>query len=364
MTKDYYNTLGVEKSASKEEIKKAYKNLAKKFHPDINKEADAAENFKEINEAAAVLGDDKRRQHYDQFGTADFSGFGKGSADFSDFANFGFDFGDIFDSFFGGDFFGRKSSRGPSRGSDLRVDIDVELEEAAKGVKKTINIKKLEKCRKCDGSGSKTDGMKQCSECDGQGFSKTTQRTPFGIFSTTKTCSRCGGAGQVIEDPCPGCHGEGRIDEKRKLEIKIPAGVDEGTRLRVENEGEAGERNSHSGDLYVVIHVNEHKIFQRDGNDIFMEAPIPFTTAALGGEMDIPTLDGKAKLKIPAGTQSGTVMRMKGKGIPNIRGYGTGSQNITIRIDVPESLSKKQKEILKDFEKASGKNKKKGFFGF
>lgn len=365
MAKDYYKILGVGKEASREDVKKAYKKLAKKYHPDVNKSPDASEKFKEINEAAAVLADEKRRQQYDQFGTADFSEFGKGGADFSDFANFGFDFGDVFDSFFGGDFFGRRSRASPRKGSDLRVDIDLELEEAAKGAAKAINIKKLEPCGKCRGTGSKDEGMKKCPECGGQGFTKASQRTPFGIFSTTRTCSRCGGAGDIIEHPCPECGGEGRVEQKKKLEVKVPAGVEEGTRLRVDGEGEAGERGSPQGDLYVVIHLKPHKIFERQGNDIFLELPIPFTTAALGGEVKVPTLEGNSTLKIPAGTQSGTVFRMKGMGIPSLRGYGTGAENVAVKIDVPQSLGKRQRELLEELDESlTGNRKKKGFFGF
>ncbi|MBN2112360.1 molecular chaperone DnaJ [Candidatus Woesearchaeota archaeon] len=360
--KDYYETLGVSRDASKEEIKRAYKKLAKKYHPDLNKSPDAAEKFKEINEAAAVLGDDKKRQKYDQFGTADFSNMGGGGFDFADFANFGFDFGDIFDQFFGGSFggFGGRRRSSQTRGDNLRFDLEVTLEEAASGAKKTVIIPRHESCPKCSGMGG-TD-LKECPECKGSGVLKQTSRTPFGIFSTTRTCRTCGGTGEVVKDSCEYCDGIGRVKKDRKLEIEIPAGVEEGTRLRVSGEGEAGERGGPAGDLYVLIHVNPHKIFKRRGNDIYLEYPITFAEAALGTEIEVPTLKGKSKLRIPSGTQPGTVFRMKGKGIPDVHGYGHGNQNVIVTVKVPESLTKKQKEILKEFDKEARK-KKKGFFG-
>ena len=362
MTKrDYYEILGVSKDASKVEIKKAYKKLAKKYHPDLNKSEDAAEKFKEINEAAAVLGDDQKKQQYDQFGTADFSNMGGGGFDFSDFANFGFDFGDIFDQFFGGSFGGggrRRSAQ--TRGSNLRFDLEITLEEAATGIKKTVVIPRHEVCTKCNGIGG-TD-LKECPECNGAGALRQTSRTPFGIFSTTRTCRTCGGTGEVVKTACEHCDGIGKIKKDSKLEIEIPEGVEEGTRLRVAGEGEAGERGGPTGDLYVLIHVKPHKIFKRRGNDIYLEYPITFSEAALGTTIEVPTLEGKAKLKIPSGTQPGTVFRMKGKGIPDLHSYGRGNQNVIVTVTVPEKLNKKQKEILKDFDK-SVKKKRKGLFG-
>ena len=359
--KDYYDVLGVDKNASKEEIKKAYKKLAKKYHPDLNKEDDAAEKFKEINEAAAVLGDEQKKQHYDQYGTADFSGMGGRGFDFSDVAGFGFDFGDIFDSFFGGSF--RGGRRGPRvvHGDNLRFDMEITLEEAASGVKKTVIIPRHETCDKCKGLGG-TDA-KKCPECNGAGAIQQTQRTPFGIFSTTRACNRCNGEGEIVKNICEHCDGIGKVKKSRKLEIQIPPVVEEGTRLRVAGEGEAGDRGGPSGDLYVLIHIQEHKIFKRRGTDLYIEFPLTFSEAALGTTIEVPTLEGKAKLKIPSGTQPGTVFRMKGKGIKNIHGFGTGSQNVLVNVQVPEKVTKKQKEILKQFDKEA-KKKRKGLFGF
>ncbi|MBW3003122.1 molecular chaperone DnaJ [Candidatus Woesearchaeota archaeon] len=358
MGKDYYEMLGVSRDASKEEIKKAYKKLAKQYHPDINKEEGAAEKFKEINEAAAVLGDDEKRRQYDQFGTADFSGQG---FDFSDmFGSFSsFDFGDIFDQFFGG---GRRRS-GPARGADLRYDIEISLEEAASGTKKNIIIPKLESCKKCNGTGAKNSSdIKTCPECNGSGYTKRAQRTPFGMFATTTTCKRCRGEGKVVKEFCPMCDGAGRVEKNKKIEITVPAGVDNGSRLRVSGEGEAGEKNGPGGDLYIVIHVREHEIFHREGNNLYITVPISFTQAALGAEVQVPTLEGIAKLKIPPGTQPATVFRMRGKGIKSLRGFGSGDEMVRVQVEVPKKLSKKQKELLKKLDEEL-KKKKKTLFG-
>ena len=366
MAKDYYKILGVEKSSTKEEIRKAYKKLAKKYHPDLNKGEDSTEKFKEINEAAAILADDEKRTKYDQFGTtADQFGQGFQGFDFSDFmsdvGDAGFDFDSIFESFFGGrsPFGSRKKS--PRRGADLRYDMEIILEEAATGITKHIVIPRLETCTKCHGSGAETEeDIENCPDCNGTGVIRKTQRTPFGIFSTQGACGKCSGQGKYIKNECEVCDGTGVEKKTRKLEIKVPAGAEEGTNLRVSGEGEAGEKGAPAGDLYVVIHVKEHDTFERDGDDIYVKIPISFTIAALGGEIDVPTLDGKVKLKIPSGTQNNTVFRMKDKGIPYLHNHGSGNENVEVIIEVPEKLSKKQKEILKEFEKES--KKKKGIF--
>ena len=359
--KDHYKTLGVRKNATKEEIKAAYKKLAKQYHPDLNKSPDAAEKFKEINEAAAVLGDDSKRAQYDQFGTTGEQFRGFEGFDFSDFMSeaggFGFDFDSIFENFFGGG--GRARRR--QRGSDLRYDLEIELGDAAFGATKTINVPRLEECENCHGTGaeSKSD-IAICDECDGRGVSTRTQRTPFGLFSTTTTCRKCRGQGKYIKNECQECDGRGVVQKTRKIELKIPAGATDGTNLRIQGEGEAGETGTPAGDLYIAIHVKPHKIFERHGNDIYIKVPVSFATAALGGEIEVSTLKGKAALKIPSGTQSNTVFRMRHLGIPDLHSHHVGDENVEVVISVPEKLTKKQKQLLEEFEKES--KGKKGLF--
>ncbi len=356
--KDYYKILGVGRNATKEDIKAAYKKLAKQYHPDLNKSHDAAEKFKEINEAAAVLGDEQKKAQYDQFGASAQQYGGFEGFDFSDFmsdaGSFGFDFDSIFENFFGG---GRVRRR--QRGSDLRYDLEIELEDAAFGAAKTISVQRLEECEKCNGTGaeSKSD-IVSCNECNGKGATTRTQRTPFGLFSTTTTCRKCRGQGKYIRNGCPECGGKGAVRKTRDIEIKIPSGATDGANLRVQGEGEPGDTSMPAGDLYIVIHVNPHKIFERHGNDVYVKAPVFFTTAALGGAIEVPTLKGKASIKIPEGTQSSTVFRMKGMGIPDLHGHHAGDQNVEVYIVVPEKLNRKQKQLLEDFEKES---KDKGF---
>lgn len=359
--KDYYKVLGVDKNASKEDIKKAYKKLAKKYHPDISKEEDAQEKFKEINEAAAVLGDDKKREQYDRFGTS-----ANGFSDFSgsDFSNFGFDFGgsdfgfdfeDIFDRFFGG---GRRS-RGPRRGRDLLYEMDITLEDAFYGATRDIEIPRTETCPDCKGSGAESESdIETCEECNGTGTIKQARRTPFGMFQTQSACPKCKGQGRRIKKECYTCDGTGLVRKRRKIQVTIPKGAEDGMRLRITGEGEAGEKGAQPGDLYIVMREKEHDLFERRGNDIHIDVPISFVQAAMGAQVDVPTLKSKAKLTVPAGTQPDTILRMKDKGIPGING-GTGDQLVKIIVEVPEKLTKKQKELLKEFDKES---KKKGFF--
>mgnify|MGYP001564820939 FL=1 len=377
MAKDYYETLGVHRGASIDEIKKAYKRLAKKYHPDLNKSPDATERFKELNEAASVLGDQKKRETYDRFGTTG-EGFtaGEGGFGFSDFGGFSgmgsenIDINDLFEQFFGGGFGfggsrGGRERRRSRRGSDLVYELEVTLEEAASGISKSITIPRLEKCPDCNGSGAASaDSVKECGDCSGTGYVRRTQRIAFGTFTTTSSCSKCRGSGKVIARPCGSCHGKGRIEKVRKLDVKIPAGVDTGHRLRIHGQGEAGEHGSQSGDLYIAVRIQPHKIFDRRGNDIFAEIPISFTTASIGGEIEVPTLDGKATLKIPQGTQGNTVFRMAGRGLPDIDSGEKGSENIKVVIHVPERLSKRQHELLNEFAKEEEKDKGgKGMFG-
>jgi len=361
---DYYKTLGVSKEATKEEIKKAYKKLAKKYHPDLNNGNDeSAEKFKEINEAASVLGNDEKRQQYDRFGTA-----GQNGAGFNGFSDFNFndssgsfDFGDIFDMFFGGNRRSGSRSR-PRRGSDLVFEMDIDLEDVVFGAKKTVTIPRNERCTKCKGSGAESDSdIKTCETCHGSGRVTQTRRTPFGVMQTSGICPTCRGEGKTIKNECNICDGTGLVRKTRKIEIDIPKGAEEGIRLRVSGEGEAGDKGGPSGDLYVILHIRQHNIFTRHDNDLFIEVPISFSTAALGGTIDIKTIEGKtAELKIPAGTQPGTIFRMKGRGIPSLRGFGTGSQNVKVNVEVPKKLNSKQKNMLKEFNKSLDK---KGLFG-
>ena len=359
--RDYYEVLGLSREASQEEIKKAYRKLARQFHPDVNKDdQNAAEKFKEVSEAYDVLSSAEKRENYDRFGHAatDGQGFGGfGSADF------GGGLGDIFDMFFGGS---GRSRRGPERGADLRLDIEVTFEEAAFGLEKDVKIPRTEECSTCGGSGAAPGTAKNtCSACNGTGQVQFAQSTPFGRIVQSRTCDRCRGAGAILEKPCPTCKGAGQVRRTRTIKVKIPAGVDHGSRLRLSGEGETGSRGGPRGDLFVFIHVQPHDIFSRQGNNVILEMPVSFAQASLGDEISVPTLDGKAKLKIPEGTQSGTVLRMKGKGIPDVRGYGRGDQHVQISIITPIKLTDRQKELLKEFAKIEGQkphNSDKGFF--
>lgn len=366
MARDYYDILGVPKNANRDEIKKAYKRLAKKYHPDLNKESGATEKFKEINEAASILGDDNKRAQYDAHGTtAEGFGMDTSSFDFSNLSSFGFDFDEIFERFFGGrgfeDFGLGTRRRGPSRGADLGYELEISLEEVSTGIKKEITAPRYETCGNCNGTGAQTkDDIVICDNCNGTGMQRRTQRTSIGVFSISSTCSKCRGQGRYIKNSCRECNGQGKIKKIRTIELKIPAGVDTGSRLRIAGAGELDESNATPGDLYVDIHVKPHKLFERKGNDIYVEAKIPFTTSVLGGEIEVPTLKGNAILKIPAGTQSNTIFRIRGKGIPDLETGSHGSQNVRVVIDVPQKLNKKQRDLLEQYQKESGKQS--GFF--
>ena len=359
--KDYYNKLGVGKSATKEDIKKAYKKLAMQFHPDRapdDKKKEYEEKFKEISEAASVLGDDKKRQQYDQFGSSAFSGGGAGGSGGSGFEGYDFSdimshfrsgsFGnsdDIFEHIFGGGSSGSGRSSRAHRGADLLYELEITLEDAAKNTKKNIELNKLERCAQCSGKGATK--FENCHHCQGSGQMKRTQRTPFGIFQQTGPCPYCHGRGELAQDSCKDCGGEGAIRKKKKIEVTIPGGVDEGMRLRVAGEGEIGANNGPSGDLYIEISITEHEYFTREDQNLNITVPISFSQAVLGDDIDVPLIDGTAKLKIPAYTQSETIFRMRGKGLPSVHGHEQGDQMVKVRIDVPKKLSKKQLDLIK-----------------
>lgn len=354
MAKDYYKILGVGKEATKEEIKKAYKQLAKKYHPDMNKAADAEQKFKEINEAAAVLGDDQKRQQYDQFGTADFGGQGFNYSDFMRGADFSFDFGDIFERFFGGGggFGGSRQRR--SKGSDLLYPLEITLEEVAFGVEKEILVPRKELCDHCKGSGARSaKDVETCSVCHGRGYATQIRRTPIGMFQTSGTCGECGGDGKIIKESCEACDGEGLVKKTRKITVAIPKGVSDGMRLRVSGEGESGPSGQH-GDLYVGIRVKQHELFERRDDDIYTEVPISFVQAVFGGDAEVPTLYGRVKMKIPSGTQTNTLFNLRDKGLPVFRSSSTGDQKVRVIVQTPEKLTKKQKELLLKFAKEGG----------
>jgi molecular chaperone DnaJ len=346
--RDYYEVLGVERGASEAELKKAYRRLAMKHHPDRNPGDKAAEDaFKEANEAYEVLSDASKRQAYDQYGHAGVdpqmgagAGAAYGNANFSDI------FGDVFSDFFAG---GRGSSRGGAqRGSDLRYTLELDLEEAVRGTTVTIRVPTLAECKTCNGSGAKKGTSPvTCTTCGGIGQVRMQQ----GFFSVQQTCPRCHGSGKMISDPCGSCHGQGRVEEQKTLSVKVPPGVDTGDRIRLTGEGEAGAQGGPAGDLYVVVNVREHPIFQRDGKHLFCEVPISFADAALGGELEVPTLDGRVKLKIPEGTQTGKQFRLRGKGVAPVRGGAAGDLLCRVAVETPVNLGKRQRELLDEFRK-------------
>ncbi len=351
--KDLYEILGIKRDASQEEIKKAYRKLARQYHPDVNQgDKNTAEKFKQVKKAYDILSDPSKRERYDRYGQTDesagFGGFGGGAGDFS-----GFGFDDIFESFFGGGFSQRRS--GPTRGNDLRYDMEITLEEAFSGVEKEIHIPRNEDCSECGGSGAKKGtSAETCSVCKGSGQEKFIKNTAYGRFVNVQTCSHCRGEGKIIKQPCLECHGKGQIVKERRVEIKIPPGVDSETRLRMGGEGEAGTKGGPPGDLYIYLTVRPHKLFKRENSTLIYEVPVSFIQLAMGTDIEIPTMEGKAVLHIPEGTQPENVFRLKGKGMPQLRGFGKGDMRVRLKIVVPKRLSREQKEALAEFARVSG----------
>ena len=341
--RDYYEVLGIGRNATDEEIKKAFRKLAFKHHPDHNHNDEAEEKFKELNEAYEILSDSDKRSAYDRFGHSGTEGiFGQGFEG----ANFG-GFGDIFDTFFGGAT--TTTRQAPQRGADLLYRMTITLEEAAFGYEKEINISRIEHCSLCQGTGCKPDNQpSRCPDCDGTGQAHRIQQSIFGRFTTTATCPKCHGGGRIITDPCPQCRGTGQEKCQRSILIKIPAGVDDGSQIRLSGEGQSGTRGGPSGNLYVAVSIAKHDVFQRYDDNILYELPINFTQAALGAEVDVPTLDNNLKLKIPAGSQTGTVFRLKGKGISHLHRRGNGDQLVKLLIVTPNSLTKHQRQLFQE----------------
>ncbi|MEZ2863156.1 molecular chaperone DnaJ [Proteus terrae] len=349
--RDFYEVLGLSKTADEKEIKRAYKRLAMKYHPDRNQgDKESESKFKEIKEAYEILSDAQKRAAYDQYGHAAFEQGGFGGQDGGGFGG-GADFGDIFGDVFGDIFGGGRRQQRAARGSDLQYNMDLTLEEAVRGVAKEIRIPTLETCDKCHGSGAKEGtSAETCSTCHGAGQVHLRQ----GFFTVQQACPTCHGRGKVIKEPCSKCHGDGRVERSKTLSVKIPAGVDTGDRIRLSGEGEAGENGAPAGDLYVQVHVRQHHIFERDGNNLYCEVPINFAIAALGGEIEVPTLDGRVKLKIPAETQTGKMFRMKGKGVKSVRSSSIGDLMCRVVVETPVKLNEKQKELMQQLGESFG----------
>ena len=359
--RDYYDVLGVDKSADATAIKKAYRKLAMKYHPDKNPgDKEAEEKFKEINEAYEVLSDETKRRNYDQFGHEGVNGQGFGGAGGFGGQGFGgFDdiFGDIFGDMFGGGFSGgsRQRRRGPERGADIKQRVNISFEEAAFGKKVKVKINRSEECDQCHGSGAKPGTSKKtCPTCHGSGQVQSVQRTPFGNIASTRTCSTCNGEGEVIDSPCSKCHGKGSIRKTKTIEVDIPAGIDNGQMIKLGGQGELGTRGGPRGDLYIEVNVQSHPLFTRDGYDVYLEMPITFAQATLGDKIQVPTLDGKVEYEVPEGTQTGTVFRLKGKGIPKLKSNVRGDQYVKVTVEIPKKLNEKQKELVREFAKECG----------
>jgi len=368
--RDYYEVLGISKGASEEEIKKAYKKLARQYHPDMNPgDKEAEEKFKEVNEANEVLSDPEKKARYDQFGFAGVDpsyGAGAGGA-YGGAGGFDFDVGDIFSSFFGGGFGGGTARRnGPMRGESIRARVTIDFIEAAFGCEKELTLERSETCGTCGGNGCASGTTPEiCPDCRGTGSVTRAQRTPFGVMQSQTVCTKCSGTGKIIHQPCPDCRGSGAVRHRRTIKVNIPAGIDDGQTISLRGQGHAGRNGGQSGDLLITVMVRPHELFHREGTSVICEAPITFAQAALGAELEIPTIDGKVKYTIPEGTQTGTVFRLKGKGIPSINGRGRGDQYVTVTIETPKGLTKPQKEALRKFSDMLGEGnyeKQRNFF--
>ena len=369
--RDYYEVLGIQKGASEDEIKKAYKKLARKYHPDMNPgDKEAEEKFKEVNEANEVLSDPEKKARYDQFGFAGVDpnyGAGAGGGAYGGGFDFG-DLGDIFGSFFGGGFGGgqRRNPNAPQRGESIRASVSVNFTEAAFGCEKSVTLERSEQCPTCKGNGCAPGTTPEiCPDCHGTGTVQTRRQTPMGVFASNGPCRKCGGTGRLIHQPCPDCRGTGAVRKRKTIKVNIPAGIDHGQTISLRGQGNAGRNGGPAGDLLITVMVQPHELFRRDGVDVFCEAPITFTQAVLGAELEIPTIDGKVKYSIPEGTQTGTVFRLKGKGIPVLNGRGRGDQYVTVTIETPRNLNKEQKEALRKFSETLGESnyeKRKSFF--
>ena len=364
--RDYYEVLGVSRGASEDEIKKAYKKMARKYHPDLNPgDKTAEEKFKEVNEAYEVLSNPDKKARYDQYGHAGVDpnfgagGFGGGFDGGFDFS----DLGDIFGSFFGGGFGGgrRTNPNAPQRGESIRMAVTISFEEAAFGCEKEVTVERYEACDTCHGSGCAPGTSPEvCPDCHGTGTVQVRRQTPMGVFATSSPCPKCGGKGRIIHQPCKDCRGSGMMRKKKTIQASIPAGIDNGQTISIRGQGNAGRNGGPAGDLLITITVRPHELFRREGTSVLCEAPITFTQAVLGAELEIPTIDGKVKYTLPEGTQSGTTFRLKGKGIPSINGRGRGDQYVTVYIETPRNLNKEQKEALKKFAAAMGEDEASG----
>ena len=371
--RDYYEVLGVSKTATDAEIKKAYRKLAMKYHPDYNPgDKEAEEKFKEVNEANEVLSDPEKKARYDQFGFAGVDpsyGAGAGGGAYGGAGGFDFgDLGDIFGSFFGGGFGGqqRRNPNAPQRGESIRASVSVTFKEAAFGCEKDVTVERSEQCATCKGSGCQPGTTPEiCPDCRGSGQVQVQQRTPMGVFATSRPCQKCHGTGRIIHQPCTDCGGQGRVRKRKTIKVNIPAGIDHGQTISLRGQGNAGKNGGSAGDLLITVMVQPDETFRREGVDVFCDAPITFAQAVLGATLEIPTIDGKVKYDLPEGTQTGTVFRLRGKGIPVLNGRGRGDQYVTVNVETPRNLTKEQKEALRSFSDMLGESnyeKRKSFF--